>query len=303
MRTRRGYGYAHRLTDDQRRALDELLDHLPATVTERAPRRSPRWGRLAAAAVAVAAVVVSASGIRALVAGPTESPAGATLRALAGAADDVSEPGSGPAFRRALDVVVFGRREECRFVAVDSRLWVPVTKPAGPATGTRMIVAVTMPPAAAAAVAGCADDGVPTPDVQPRQLFDGTTADPAATWVEAGRDVVEFPAFDDPWAVDPPAGDARWQALVGSLVGAGTDPAERAELLARAATWPGAEPVPGVATDLTGRPGTTLRVPYPGGTADLTFDTGTGALLQRVVRPADRWRVAITVYLDLSRTR
>ncbi|HET8660843.1 MAG TPA: hypothetical protein VFM55_17805 [Micromonosporaceae bacterium] len=117
-------------------------------------------------------------------------------------------------------------------------------------------------------------------------------------------------------------GALRWTVLVEVVASAETSQAQRAAALRLAATGGGATPVPGsgatsvpeVTRDVTGRAGVTLRVPYlvPSGsllgaagvpgTAELTFDEHTGALLQRQVSSPAQAGVEIAVYLVSTRT-
>ncbi|HET8683226.1 MAG TPA: hypothetical protein VFM54_15360, partial [Micromonosporaceae bacterium] len=117
-------------------------------------------------------------------------------------------------------------------------------------------------------------------------------------------------------------GALRWTVLVEVVASAETSQAQRAAALRLAASGGGAAPVPGssatlvptVTRDVTGRAGVTLRVPYlvPSGsplgsggvpgTADLTFDESTGALLQRQVSSPAQAGTETTVHLVATRT-
>ncbi|HZN20144.1 MAG TPA: hypothetical protein VFB84_18435 [Micromonosporaceae bacterium] len=114
----------------------------------------------------------------------------------------------------------------------------------------------------------------------------------------------------------------RWTVLVEVVASAETSQAQRAAALRLAAAGGGATPVPGsgatlvlgVTRDVTGRAGVTLRVPYlvPSGsllgaagglgTAELTFDESTGALLQRQVSSPAQAGSETTVHLVATRT-
>lgn len=105
-----------------------------------------------------------------------------------------------------------------------------------------------------------------------------------------------------------------WTRLVELLTSPESDTAHRVAGLRAAAAAATVSPDPGTSRDVTGRPGISFRVPYtytPGGpgrtaanataTADLTFDAGTGALLQRIIRPAGgAGPTTFTVYLSIA---
>jgi len=99
-----------------------------------------------------------------------------------------------------------------------------------------------------------------------------------------------------------------WTVLAEALASPQVNQAQRAAALRYATSLGGAATVPAATGDATGRPGTTLRVPClalgRGGfadgqqaLADLTFDAGTGALLQLAVRAPDGKRTEVTVYV------
>jgi hypothetical protein len=137
------------------------------------------------------------------------------------------------------------------------------------------------------------------PDLlDPRAIPDGLaiaslTSDPAT-----------LAAVLDKAALSPPGGSTGWWMAVAELLSSPLcSPAVRSTVFSLAADASRSADIRIVTdhrTDILGRPGTTLRVPYivDGVTvhADLTFDSTTGALLQRTVyaSPGQYWSMVIT---------
>jgi hypothetical protein len=108
----------------------------------------------------------------------------------------------------------------------------------------------------------------------------------------------------DKVAMSPPGGSTGWWTAVVQLLSSPLcPPTVRSTVLSMAADASRSADVRVVVdrpTDILGRPGTTLRVPYSvdgvAAHADLTFAITTGALLQRTVYapPGQRWSMVIT---------
>jgi hypothetical protein len=300
METRRGPDYAYDLTETERRTLDMLVDRIESGVPAPIPLRRRRSPFVSAAAAAV--VVMTMIGSIWLLARPRQpappADAHATLEQLAVAAASAA-PGR-PSPRLTTEVLVEDPAGSCTVGAVTTSV----------TTGHLAVRSATVP-AGVAAQAGCSGD--PRVDPAPQPSFDRDTPDPAAKWTQLRATIRALP----PWVetVDasgdlsaalrracaaPTTTDCTgtwWTLLTGVLADPGTTGAVRAEALRLALASGEATMVPAVTTDVTGRPGVTVRVPHPDATtADLTFDPGTGALLQRAVTEDGGSAVRFTVY-------
>lgn len=317
--------YAHDLTDEERQTLDALLGRL------RKPRRS-RYLAPAAAAAAVLGVLSFAvfrqSPSPAPPPPPAASPA-AVIGSLAAAAGRGAPATGGYLYRSDVVLVVTGVPAACAVTAVAAQTWTAAGSAAQPAAqpvAGRLVVRLTGAPAGTAAAAGC--DAGARATTAPRTLFDGATGDAAARWAQLAPP--GHPSYPSPrtvtstfnlggripaspgkltMAVDklcvnasaPDCAGLRWSVLTDILSSPETGPAERA-LALRTLAGPAGTTVLPAGPDASGRPGVTLRVPYPPGGAELTFDPSTGDLLQRIVRSADGTRAEITLFLAHTRT-
>ena len=310
--------YAHELTDTEQQTLDALLGRIGK------PDR-----RRYLAPAAAAAAVLGVLGFVALRPGPAPAPRPgpgpltaplaprAVIGSLAEAAGRVPAAKGAYLYRSDLAVVVTGAPAACVITAWSAQTWTAAASPANPVAG-RLKAELIDPPAGAAAAAGCAAGARNAAGA--RTLFDGSTADAAASWAQAAR--AGAPAYPTPRAISVtfnlggrlPATPAkldqslgklcvnaggsdcagrRWNALTGILTSPEATPADRALALRTAAGIAGTTVLP---------TGVTLRVPAVAGSADLTFDPATGDLIQRTERSADGSRVEITYFRAHTRT-
>jgi len=265
---------------------------------------------------------------------PQFQSATAALSAFAVATAKIGDPAPSKTVlhRRDLDVVIDG----CRVTAIRSQSWTTAAGRGKSAPG-RLLIELVEPPAA-----GCGATGP-----YPKTLFDGETADQSAEWqrLAGGYPQYDLPRRTRPDWVGQTLGltqtwrelepntqglerrlaklcanfrmldctAVRWTTLVELLASAETSQPQRHAALELAAAGAGnVVLVSEVSTDLTGRPGVTLRVPFVAGSetgfdsatvlmnAEITFDVATGALLQRAVRTAEG-RSDTTVYLAMGR--
>jgi hypothetical protein len=259
--------------------------------------------------------------------------AGPALRGLAAAAGQAKAPAARAyLYRERLDVRITGNTGACTVDAYRSQIWVPADGPAPATDGGRLTVTTVDAGTLDLAGVGCRDL---RPAGTIGTTADGPADDIAARWTAATgfpptayvgpRWVSDEFGFADPraelpdtpdtlgrqldkWCANAPdmdCGALRWAAVAELLTSPETTPAQRKAALL-ATDDDGVSMRSGVGADVTGRPGVTLRVPHlpvpigsgdPGvaGTADLTFDPATGALLQRSVTGADGQE--ITVFL------
>ena len=269
---------------------------------------------------------------------------------LAGIAGQITPPPAGGSVlhRYVVDVLVSGGPDSCAVTAVAQHAWVDPTAradwTAGSAIPGYLRTGLTEPPTDAAGRAGCGVVAATTPGSS-EPLFDGLTNDLAATSREmAVRTGVDGHHSSPVWAtvvfqasapsigapgtarglelrlgklclgVDAERCDAlRWAVLVELLTSPQTTPAQRSAALSIGATGGTATLVHDVESDVVGRPGITLRVPYvvlatdsldtvgPIMTADLTFDPRTGELLQRAIPAGGPASTVLTVYVAATR--
>lgn len=235
---------------------------------------------------------------------------------------------NGQPHRRSLSVVVARRPEGCRVstVTVDASI---VSTPARRPLAGQLTVASADPPSSAAAQAGCSTAAADPPQGNGRTVYDGRSDNLGGAWLQlADRDdrlarsaaplaaaaalqqtggslgaaAADADAFGPSvakmcaaLAVDCVA--FTWTVVVELLSDPARSPEYRAAAVRRAAAAGQVTAVAGTQSDLAGRVGGTLRVPYlpPVGTgfagaqpttAELTFDPRTGSLLQLTWRDA-----------------
>lgn len=296
------------------------------------------------AGIAVALVLAGVTAVRMLNPAPDETPPPAAdpqavlTRLAAQAAGTAGRSPVGPVLvRRTLEV----RATDCTLDAFTATVRV-ADDAAFQSTPGHLQAGRAEPPAAARALAGCpeptstaepASYNGETPDLHaewaalglwgydsPRGIVDVTQAQDhrpiaalptdAAALATALRTICAAQNGSERTA-------CWWTRLVEILASPEADTAHRVAALRAAAAQGEADGVPTVTADLTGRPGVTLRVPYapaPTGqrhspdsttsTAELTFNAGTGALLQRVERPLKPTDpTTATVYLAITRDK
>ena len=335
MASRRGPDYAYDLTGEEQRALDRLLAAVPA---RRSRRALPVAAGIAAALVLAAAAAIPLlhkdpdRGRPPVAEGPA-----AVLTRLADQAAGIPDPSpAGPVLvRRTLEVRATG----CTVDAYTATIRVGAGAALQQTPG-HLTVEPATPPAAARELSGCPSpaaraagtsyDGETTSlsatwaalglwgYANPRGIADSTHSQdrrPIATLPTGAAGLAAALRTACAAQSEPDRAACRWTALVEILSSPEADAAHRLAALRAAAADGAATRVPAATADLTGRPGVTLRVPYlvpPVGrtpepvsavaTADLTFDPGTGALLQRVERPRRPTDpIMATVYLAVTR--
>jgi hypothetical protein len=204
------------------------------------------------------------------------------------------------------------------------------TKPVPGWAPVALTIGRVAPPAGTTSWLDCPEVAVPSPTPY-EKLFEGSTiGDGAAGWADLLARVrlqALLPDLIDPRAIPdgmmvgsltadagtlaaaldkvaalPPGGSAGWWTAVAQLLSSPRcPPAIRSTALSLAANRSAdVGVVTDHPTDILGRPGVTVRVPYTvdgvATRADLTFDQTTGALLQRAVYggPGQFWSVVIT---------
>jgi hypothetical protein len=351
MSGRHGPDFADQLTTQEQRTLDALLARVAESPERpaRSPWVAPLAAAAVAASLLLGASAISLGlgrgpSVQTPPLGAAAQPASATLLdGLAVAADRMPDPPPGDVtlYRRELRFVVTARADGCRVTAIETQVWTAAGAPARWSGGNALTATLrmtTIAPAAEALRRGGCSGGVGA--TTPRTLFDGATDDLAKQWTALAeapeylspRWVSETLTVREPWLGLPADADGiderlrklcvnqpltncaalRWTVLVELLASAETSQAHRsaaARLGARAAD---ATPLPGETSDVTGRPGVAVRVPYlpmvsgtfaessAPTTADLTFDERTGALLQREIRTVSG-KLDVTVYLTATR--
>jgi hypothetical protein len=329
--TNRRRDYATELSETEAQTLAMLQARIPAGVRPEpvaAPAAAPRWRGLGYLTTAAVVVLVTAGTALAATLSRPDPPAPPTEGRVAApysveellATMDGSAATAGSPDRRALSVVVTRGSDGCRVssVRVDATA---ISAPARKPPAGRLTVAAAELPRAAGELPGCARPIMEQPRLDERPA---SSEDLAGSWRRlAGQDdrlARTMTPFGAAAAVRQP-GDAAlgqaartdgtfgsamtkmcgalavdcasftWSVTAELLSDPAIPPASRVVAVRRAAATAAATAVPAARSDLIGRPGATLRVPYlaAGGagfagtrptTAELTFDRNTGALLQ-----------------------
>lgn len=322
--TRRGPEYADQLSAVERRTLDALVAEVGRRSAGRRPEwRTPVGAGLAALVVVLVAAMLTQAGWSRLAADTPAasgtasqgSPAAAFLD-LAAAAAAVPPPAAGRAdiaYQHRLDVTVSpmdGPPGYCRAGALTLKTWQLVDQVGRPgAPFVRLAVEGAEPPPAALTGCGTVVEA-PVPgslplraDVGRRELF--------VIWDELDQVLGSRAHRYVPlWIVDPQSAVTPAPRPLDDLAAADRSPYEWWPRLVRLLASPQPEPevvalalelaagravdapdgtvaLLGPGTDVTGRPGIRVKVPYTvdgeRSTAELTFDPDTGSLRQSVV--------------------
>jgi hypothetical protein len=317
---------------------DAAVRHVPGLAVdpgiERRTRR-PGWRGWLAVTVSAATVAAIALGTGLLpvrpgaapvvAAAPTQTSTVDMLRALAAAARR-----SGPPTRAVETTIVALAVHKGAVCAENTYEVAAAMKPVAGWAPVSLIIARVAPPAGVSSWLDCPETVMPSPTPYEKVFAGTTTGDGTAGWTELLARVklqALLPDLIDPRAIPdgltvgtlsadpstlaaaldkvgtlPPGGSAAWWTAVAQLLSSPRcPPAVRSTALALAANRSAeVRVVTDHPTDILGRPGVTVRVPYTvdgfATHADLTFDEATGALLQRAVYGGSGqfWSVTIT---------